>query len=259
VDSTIVQGDQVILDNNDSTQAWEKKANDLRPQQQRKIIWILALTAVVTIAIVAGSVCGTGACGSSSDPTLDPVELERRVAVAGFINNITFSGQELVYPFPERSEATPEEQALQWILEDAPLQLTVETPSELFRLRQRYALLSLWFQSKQLWTNTEDWLSSNECNWFGIQCEETNLGDEVGSQFVVLGINFGTGNNIRGHFPPDLCLLTHITYIDVSSNELSGALPDCISVWTGLTHCEINNNELTGALPESIGSWESLS
>lgn len=265
VDSTIVQGDRVVVESNDGAQAREMEANNLRRQRRKKAIWIVALVVVVTTAIVAGSVCGTGVCSwSNSDepplptldptapPTLDPEELERRLAIANYINNITFSEYELVYPVSIWSAATPEELALQWLLEDDPLQLTMETPPELFRLTQRYALSSLWFQSNQNWTKSENWLGSNECNWYGIQCEE------VDSQFVVSSIDFDTGNNIKGQFPPDLCLLTHITYLDMSSNELYGTLPACSGIWTGLTEFKINNNELTGTLPESMGLWNNL-
>jgi len=70
VDSTIVQGDRVILENNTGTPAEE--ANGTRHRRRKTIGMVLAAVVIVAI-VVAGTVCGTGACGSggSSDAKLD--------------------------------------------------------------------------------------------------------------------------------------------------------------------------------------------
>ena len=63
------------------------------------------------------------------------------------VNNITLSGKKIAYP-PSTDFATgasvPEELALQWLIERDPLKLLAnEIGSDKFRLRQRYALLTL--------------------------------------------------------------------------------------------------------------------
>jgi hypothetical protein len=75
---------------------------------------------------------------------------------------------------------TPEDAALQWMIArddtfhvSLLLKLNSSEANEVqFRIRQRYALLTLWFQqgnSREDWDNTRGWLfDPDECNWFGV-------------------------------------------------------------------------------------------
>ena len=63
-------------------------------------------------------------------------------------NNITFSPDIITYPFSSRS-ATLEQLAVQSLVKDDPLQLSADTAADQLRLRQRYALLTLWFQTNE--------------------------------------------------------------------------------------------------------------
>lgn len=115
-------------------------------------------------------------------PTDPPVSSQARIdGIKTFINNITLSGATIPYP-PVNN--TAEELALQWLIEEDPLELTSDSAPNLFRLRQRYALLSLWFQSIVPWERSTYWLDSDECGGYGIFCEIRDLDGEIGFQNV---------------------------------------------------------------------------
>jgi hypothetical protein len=131
-----------------------------------------------------------------------------------------------------------------------------------FRIRQRYALLTLWFQqafTNTTWNNQNGWLvNANECNtWNGIVCTPIHLGGIVGTQDVVTTLNL-VNNNMIGTIPADLGLLTALVYLDVQDNALTGTLPTSIEQWTALQLFSVGNNALTGTLHASIGQWSSF-
>jgi hypothetical protein len=130
-----------------------------------------------------------------------------------------------------------------------------------FRIRQRYTLLTLWFQQaypNRTWTNTGGWLvNANECenNWYGIGCASIN--GTVGLQTVVTRVDLGR-NNMKGTISADLGLLTALTYFGVYDNALTGTLPASIGQWTALNTFIVANNALTGTIPASIGNWSQI-
>jgi hypothetical protein len=132
-----------------------------------------------------------------------------------------------------------------------------------FRIRQRYALLTLWFQqafTNTAWTNRNGWLvNANECgnSWNGIGCTSMNLGGDVGMVNVVTRFYF-FGNNIQGTIPADLGLLTAMTTFVVNNNALTGTLPASIGQWTALTYLNVWTNALTGTIPASIDNFSQI-
>jgi hypothetical protein len=98
-----------------------------RTVTRRYGIYLLLLTVVVIVAVVGG-VCGSGKCSSSK--TIDP---NRAPAIATFINNITLTGKTIAYPPANGtgSVTAAEELALQWLIEEDPLNLAA---SDQFRL-----------------------------------------------------------------------------------------------------------------------------
>jgi hypothetical protein len=131
-----------------------------------------------------------------------------------------------------------------------------------FCIRQRYGLLTLWFQqsfTNTTWTNRNGWLmNANECdNWYRITCTSFDLKGAVGRQYVVTGVDLYS-NNFKGTIPADLGLLPALTFIDVQYNALTGTLPASIGQWTALTYFGVNNNEMTGTIPSSIGNWSQI-
>jgi hypothetical protein len=164
---------------------------------------------------------------------------------------------------------TPEDRALNYlIVNDTTFNSTqllalnsMMTNMVQFRIRQRYALLTLWFQqayTKTTWTNTTGWLvNANECDdWFGIQCAPINVKGDVGIKNVVT-IDFYE-NNAQGTIPADLGLITALTSFSAGSNSLKGTLPASIGQLTALTLFDVGSNLLTGTLPTSIDSWSQI-
>jgi hypothetical protein len=189
-----------------------------------------------------------------------------QVLLTSFINNITLSNRTIAANGP-----TPEDLALNYlIVNDTTFNFSqlltlnsMMTNMVQFRIRQRYALLTLWFQqafTNTTWTNRNGWLvNANECgnNWNGIGCASINLGGDVGTQNVVTAVNLFS-NNLIGTLPADLGLLTALTYFGVRVNALTGTLPASIGQWTVLTYFGVTGNALTGTLPASIGQWTAL-
>ena len=159
---------------------------------------------------------------------------------------------------------TSEDAALNWLITSDPWNRssTLETASERFRVRQRYALSTLYFQSMTgmatTWANSSGWLvDENECHWYGINCTVVDLGDEAGAQMAVTSINLQQ-QNMTGTLSLDLGLLTSIQNFQIYDNALFGTIPDTLDRWTNLTTFYVFRNEFTGTLPFSIGQWSKL-
>jgi hypothetical protein len=198
-------------------------------------------------------------------PTNAPITLTTQSLLTSFINNITLSNRTIAKNGP-----TPEDQALNYlIVNDTTFNFSqllelnsMMTNMVQFRIRQRYALLTLWFQqayTNTRWSDRNGWLvNANECdnNWIGIGCASINLGGTVGMQNVVTAVDLFR-NNIQGTIPADLGLLTALTNFYLGLNALTGTLPESIGQWTALTSFFVGN-ALTGTLPASIGQWTAL-
>jgi len=275
---------------------------------RRRLIKI-SIIVLLLVAIIAGSVCGTGHCQASERivaaptespsaspttapsavPTMAPTNGPQTTALLEYINSITLSNSFIRLPVLT-GDASPEEQAVAWLVRDDPLQLAMdmESAANRFRLGQRYALLTLYFSTGgSSWSSNTGWLMlEDECSWFSVTCSSTvNLGPEIGSQNVVTRIGVDeSGNNLVGTIPPDLGLLEYITWIDFQNNpgltgsippsfgnfkgllilllqscSLQGTLPeDAVMSWTNLQALSVESNSLTGPLPPSIGFLTSL-
>jgi hypothetical protein len=168
--------------------------------------------------------------------------------LTSFINNITLSTRTIAVNGP-----TPEDQALNYlIVNDTTFNFSqlLELNSMMTnvvqsRIRQRYALLTLWFQQAfavTKWKTVTGWLvNANECdNWYHITCTSIDLGGTVGMQDVDLG------------------LLAALIGFSVFTNELTGTLPVSIGEWTAMKYFVVYTNELTGTIPASISNWSKI-
>ena len=122
--------------------------------------------------------------------------------------------------------------AVQWLINEDPLELFAnDTPTQT-RLTQRYSLLTLWYSTNgPSWFQNQGWLTAeNECTWFGITCNSNMAVVQIGSTEMTL-----LRNNLSGHIPPDIALLKSTQYIQAA-----------------------NNPNLVGPLPSSFGNFEEI-
>jgi hypothetical protein len=219
-------------------------------------IWIVLVTTVcITVVATVVGVCANGACtqGTTSFPPL--AVNYRDLALYDYINHISFA---MTKPIAYVNQSHPEEKALHWIVTEDPLRLSA--PQDLLRIRQRYALLTLWYYNmpSNPWVNMTGWLDSeDECTWAGILCDnETN---------VVTGLEL-TGTGIDGGIPPDLALLTDLQVLAFYCIKntaywyscLSGTVPPSLASLPRIQSLVFDSNNLTGPVSMWLGSWSDL-
>jgi hypothetical protein len=242
-----------------------------RPRLNRTLWGVLGTLAVVTAIVITG-VCSAGKCSAKNRdpqliaiPTMSPTVMisddQVEHAILSFVNQISFLQEEI--PLNGKS---PESRALAWLIREDPL-FTVNKSSLLlldsknetalsFRVRQRYALATLWFQQidkngdvSAPWDSFSDWLkSSDECGWFGIACSE---------QHAIVEIDFyiddrKQSNNYSGTIPPDIGQLTSLTSLDFKSNMVTGSLPESIGQCSQLQVFDVLDGSMTGTFPSSM-------
>lgn len=163
--------------------------------------------------------------------------------------------------------SSPESQALAWMQYEDPMELDSNELESLFRIEQRFALLTLWFQSDFDWYNQTNWLTEDECTWNGVTCATVSPGVirsliECGKgnertlrdgDKIVDTLNLEQ-NNLQGSLPPDLFLLKYLTSLNLSRNQLSGALHEGLSSMNLLKELYLDHNQFEGIVPDSLYS-----
>lgn len=171
-----------------------------------------------------------------------------------FIDSIRLSTEPISYPLPPL--ASPEEKAVNWLINEDPLQLSAVDQSSRARLIQRYALLTMWYSlDGPSWFNNDGWLiEDDECSWFGISCDANSAVNRLGADGNDLA-----GNNLFGSLPLDFALLESVWYISAGNNpKLTGPIPSTIGRLTNLTSLFLENCGLQGSLPSTLGNLTNL-
>ena len=57
---------------------------------------------------------------------------------------------------------------------------------------------------------------------------------------------------LTGSIPPEIVVLTNLTFLHLGNNQLTGSIPPEIGNMTSLYGMNLGNNQLTGEIPESI-------
>lgn len=125
-------------------------------------------------------------------------------------------------------EGTPENNALLWLANDDPRQLSLVTSID--KLTQRFALAALYMSTGGTQWDEEyqyNFLSKKDvCHW--------NYGDDLNGVYC----DYGDG------------LVNWVELVDIN---LNGTLPATIGLLTNLDHLGLEGNNLEGEIPESIG------
>lgn len=233
---------------------------------------MIAVCLLALLAIVLGVGFGTGAFsgseeesssaerggiqtsapagGSTDAPVQDlstPAPDTRQGQIFSYITSIS-QAEEGVFTDPTAAEAL----ALQWLMEEDPAGLNPEDPNDQLRLQQRYALLTLWFNSPADWFDETNWLNEDECTWVGVTCETPtpearrarNLQEGAS---VVTAIELES-NNLSGNIAQDLSLLVDLQVLNLARNSIGGSVPFAIESLSQLTILILNDNALTGQL-----------
>lgn len=255
------------------------------------VLLVLTLTLIVTISAKVGvrnnkapvsasptvSPMPTPAPSTSPAPTVDPLRAQNIVI---YINSLTLTQRELKYP----SEASTEEKALKWIIEDDPLQR--QYPDEAVSIRERYVLSLLWFQSDEHFTDnqyegyysdynyTSSWMTDHyECEWTGVTCTEIADDEGYGTQLITEILLYNS--SVHGVLSPDIALLQSLVRLQLHVNSISSPVPPTLASLPYLrnldlgtfVHGQATNNSLTHIpgdnnfsepVPPMIGNIRSL-
>ncbi|KAK3018152.1 hypothetical protein RJ639_003822, partial [Escallonia herrerae] len=88
----------------------------------------------------------------------------------------------------------------------------------------------------------------NPCTWFHITCN---------SQNSVVRVDLGNAG-LSGPLVPELGMLAHLEYLELSRNNLSGPIPSEIGNLTTLFSLDLDHNQLTGSVPPTLGNLKLL-
>jgi hypothetical protein len=269
-----------------------KEEEDQKESTSRTPMYVgIVVVLLVIIAVVLGAGFGTGAFqGKSKDssssevappapsnppapstppitpptPTTAPAPvapLSREQAFTEYLSNVSVNGAES-FQDPESGEA----RAMQWLVNEDPLQLDPLQPDDKEQINQRYALATFYYASDTTADQT-NWLNEDECTWFGVSCEaqrRRRLDDApaadaaVASFKAVLSLDW-TSNSYDGTLPADVTLLSMLTSLKLADNDMTGQIPDGIWSMTKLVELSLYDNKLSGQIASSIGDMVGLS
>nr|GEV98160.1 leucine-rich repeat-containing protein [Tanacetum cinerariifolium] len=76
-------------------------------------------------------------------------------------------------------------------------------------------------------------------------------------QWYGLRVLYLQSNLIEGLFPPSICNMTNLYYLDMSHNSFDGAIPQCVGNTT-LTMMDLGNNSFQGTIPNVFEEFKYL-
>jgi hypothetical protein len=240
------------------------------------ICLLVLIVTILSVGTVTGSFQGgdkkqegggEGTSFSSTAPGQTTYADERASRLRQYITSV---GNQNTASFNDPMSS--ESQALAWMQHDDPAALDPLDIDTHLRIYQRFALLTLWFQSDFQWFDRTAWLSEDECTWYGVTCilvtprfRRRNLREingifrriQDGDKLVAL-VDL-QNNNLQGTIPAHLGLLQWLKTLNLSNNNLSGEIPSTLSSLTFLEELYLDNCNLTGdltldfsALPELV-------
>lgn len=170
-----------------------------------------------------------------------------------YINNITLTSRAVTM-----TGTTPEDQALQWLVNFGSLGRMPNTTINQNRLRQRYALMVFGFQPTTTKTNLatyNDWLLpanvANECTWTHITCSGSTV---TGFTPPFYSFSFAPAARMSA----EIGLLSWLNTVDFDGKSLRGSLPDTLGRLTQMWRFAVNYNNMTGTVPAGVYTWTNI-
>jgi len=138
---------------------------------------------------------------------------------------------------------TPEGRGRDWMINsDGGISVDEE-----HRVQQRYILSVIHFATNgEFWTKR--WLDpeSSECEWPGVECNNTNS--------IVERIDISE-NNVTGTIPNEMAYLSNLVSLNVSYNNIMGTIPlSFFDFSKDLERLDMHKNQMTGKIPKKMYS-----
>ncbi len=261
---------QKNVDRVGTSRSWKIEKHTLYAGIAAVILLIIIIILGVGIGIGgftgdSGSTSSSGSSGNNSSAQGVPeYETERATRLREYLHTVGSSG---LTTFSD--PISPESQALAWLQDSDPAELDPINFNDHLRIDQRFALLTLWFQSDYDWFDQSNWLTEDECTWKGITCVTVTPGlrrqlQEMGdAQNLIEGDNLIAlvdleRNNLQGNIPPDVALLKYLKTLNLSRNQIQGTIPSSISKMEYLEGIYLDHNSLTGQLSISFSEMSGL-
>lgn len=229
-------------------------------KRESRLVLASVVGCFLVIAIVLAVGFGTGAFVSSESSdggktpsgnwTLpDMNDATRPGRIVKYLASVNAEGEETF-----SSTTSPGSFAVNWLINDDPLQLDPTTAAGKFRLEQRYALLTLWYSSRLDWVDESGWLTAtDECTWFGVTCETRPVYGADRNAVVALRMD---GNNVQA-LPLDIFMLNQMEIVSMQGNAIQGELPYTLPRMSSLIELDMEGNRLDQDL--SSFNWTGLS
>jgi len=202
----------------------------------------------VLIAIIVGVTVGTSSSSNGEVAHYGGGKGDDRFYALG--NTIESSVGEKVF-----QKGTTEYQALQWLANEDPLQLPVNSKME--EIVERFVLVNLYYATNgPEWKKQFDFLTGKSvCEWndnnlqdLGIYCDDKGKVNNVEL----------SNNNLVGTLPEDVGLLTLVDEFRVAENALEGTVPSSLGIMQELIGLDLSKNKFHGVFSQSFGQLVNL-
>lgn len=144
-------------------------------------------------------------------------------------NDLLFNFLSTISPSTINVRESPQNRALQWIINSDPLKLPAPTTEyERKRILQRYVLATFFFSAGgERWSNKYGFLSErDECDWntskLGFPIGAYGCNDENEQSIAMLAL---WNNNLLGTIPTEIAKLSQLKELSLFDNQLNGEIP----------------------------------
>jgi U-box domain len=217
---------------------WKELRKSVNPGSAARRKRVMVAGAVVfLLVVIAGAVAGVIL---SRPPTPTPSIIEN------FNATLPPSTTESL-----RNMSSAQYRAYKWAIEkdEVPERDTQNDEARLFRMRQRFAMATLFFS---LGLESSVGATESECEW-GSKSKITCIGDSL-----VTEINTFVPEDHGGPIPREIGFLTTLTLLNMSLNSLTSSIPTELGHLSALTSLSLYNNSLTSSIPAELGRLNAL-